>query len=464
MPTTSSSRPARPRRVPFLGADPVFAGTALRHRLAARRTRLVAGSMAGVLAVLVGLTAAGPASGDDLDDKKAALQAQAQAQEQARADAEAALEGLSAQYQQTAQDLLAVQQQLPAAQAALATAEQTLAGYEREQALIAARLQDATDQQTTIAATISTDDARSAEIRGQVGQMAREAYQGGPSLSALSLVIGAQSMEDFVEQYGMANAVQRAQTQVLDELSTLEAENKQSQARLTAVQDKVAELKAEADAKVDQAAQARQDAADRQAEVQALIAEQTAKQATLASQKAAAQAEVDAIDAERSSIESQLADIAAQQRAAAGKAGTTPGTVSGAIFGNPTSINPIYVTSEYGMRLHPILGYVRLHAGIDLRTYCNTPIYAAKAGTVQWAQWRNGFGNQVMVDHGLVNGSSLMTSYNHMTSSVVSAGQSVEAGTLLGYSGNTGTSAACHLHFEVYVNGATVNPRPLLGL
>ena len=134
------------------------------------------------------------------------------------------------------------------------------------------------------------------------------------------------------------------------------------------------------------------------------------------------------------------------------------------MFSNPTSIDPIYVTSEYGMRLHPILGYRRLHAGIDLRTYCNTPLYAPRDATVRWSQWRGGFGNQVMLDYGYLNGNSVMSSSNHLTRSVVSDGQRVSRGQLIGYAGNTGLSGACHLHFEVYLNGATTNPRPLLGL
>lgn len=433
-----------------------------------RRLRLVAGAVASVLAVLVGLTAAGPAAGDDLDDRKSALEQQQAAKEQARADAEAALEGLSEQFQQAAQALLDVEQQLPGAQQALADAEAALAGFEREAALIAARLQDAEEQESTIASTIDTDTARADEIRGQIGQMARQAYQGGPGLTSLDLVVGAQTVEEFTEQYGLATAAQRAQEEVMDELATIKANNENAQARLAAVRERITELKAEADAKVAQAEQARQEAADRKAEVERLIAEQTAKKAELETQKAAAQAEIDKIDAETAAIRSDIEKIAAEQRARAAAAGKAPpapsGNVSGALFGNPTSINPVYVTSEYGMRLHPILGYYRLHAGIDLRTYCGTPIYAAKDGTVQWAKWRNGFGNQVMVDHGFMNGNSLMTSYNHMTSFVVGAGQAVSRGQLLGYSGNTGTSAACHLHFEVYVNGATVNPRPLLGL
>lgn len=436
------------------------------------RRRSVPAAVASTLALLAGVVLAGPAAADDLDDQKSTAQSQQSANEQQKADAEAALEGLNAEYADTAIALQQVQQQLPAAQQALATAESTLAGYEREQALIASQLQDAEDQEATISATIEEDSAKSDQIRTQVGQMARQAYQGGDSeSSALSLVMGATSVEDLTESYSAANTAQRAQGQVLDELTAVEANNRNSQARLTAVRERITTLKADADAKVAQAETARQEAADRKAEVEDLISQEQEKQSQLATQKAAVESQIAAIDAEATKIENQLAAIAAEQQkraaaaaAAAGRPAPAAGPVSGALFGNPTSINPIHVTSEYGMRLHPILGYYRLHAGIDLRTYCGTPIYAAKDGTVQWAQWRNGFGNQVMVDHGLYNGSSLMTSYNHMTSFVVSGGQSVSQGQLLGYSGNTGTSAACHLHFEVYVNGATVNPRPLLGL
>lgn len=428
--------------------------------------------MAGALALLTGLTAAGPAIGDDLDDQQAALERQQSANEQAKADAEAALEGLSEQYAQGAQELLAVQQQLPGARQALAEAEDALAGFEREADLIASRLQDAEDQEATLSATIEEDSGRKDDLRAQIAQLARQAYQGGNStLSGLDLVTGAESVEQFTQDYSAMTSAQRSQEQVLRELTDIDTANRQAQARLTAVRERITELKAEADAKVAQAEQARQDAADRKTELDNLVAEQQAKQVELDRQKTAVQAEVDALDSNASALEAELAEIAKQKQAAAaaaaaaaGEPAPVAGPVTGALFGNPTSINPIYVTSEYGNRLHPILGYYRLHAGIDLRTYCGTPIYAAKDGTVQWAQYRNGFGNQVMIDHGLYNGSSLMASYNHMTSFVVSAGQSVSQGQLLGYSGNTGTSAACHLHFEVYVNGSTVNPRPLLGL
>ncbi len=198
-----------------------------------------------------------------------------------------------------------------------------------------------------------------------------------------------------------------------------------------------------------------------------LLAQQVSQQAQLDSQKATLEAQLAAADAEAAAVQNELvAAIAAQKArdAAAGKPHGPAGPIGTALFANPTSTNPIYVTSEYGMRMHPTLHYVRLHAGIDLRTGCNNPVYAGRAGTVTWAKTRFGFGNQVMIDSGFVNGNALSASYNHLTSFAVSGGQHVEQGQLIGRSGNTGTSAACHLHFEVYVNGATTNPRPLLGL
>jgi len=433
------------------------------------RRRAIAGSVAGAIAlVLVTLTAvAGPSFADSIDDQRAAAQARQDAANQKSADLEASIEGLSGQLTQAVLDLQATQARLPQAQAELETAQAALEKSQREAALIAARLEDAKTQEATITAAIVTDQTRSQEIRAAVGQMARRAYKGETAATSLSVVLDATSAEDFVDQYGMVTTALRTQTKALSDLDQITAANRNGQARLAAVKAKVASLKTEADQKVVEADAARAEAKARTDEIQQLIAQQTARQAAIEALKAQAEAEQAQIDAERASIAAELADIIARQRAAAAAAGggkSPSGSVAGALFGNPTSVNPIYVTSEYGMRFHPILHYWRLHAGIDLRTYCNTPIYAARAGKVLWAKAVFGLGNEVMVDHGFLNGNSLMSSYNHMTSFTTHAGAQVNQGDLLGYSGNTGTSAACHLHFEVYVNGATVNPRPLLGL
>jgi len=450
------------------------------HSVQSRRGALVI-SLAAVLVALAGLE--GPASADSFDDQRRDAERRATQADQRAEELQASIEGLSVSLGQAVIDLYATEARLPLAQAELTSAKEDLERSQREAALIAARLEDAQTQQADVTSTIAADDERGEVIRTTIGQLARRAYKGEMGATSLSVVLDAKTTEDFISQYGMVATALRAQTKVLDDLRQIEATNRNSQARLTAVKEKVAALKVKADQKVVEADAARAAAAARKAEIDQLIVDLAAKQAAIAAMKSKAEAEQTQIDADRATIAAQLADIIANQRAAAetaraaaaaaaaaaGKAAppavqAPSGSVSGSVFENPTSISPVYVTSEYGMRLHPILGYVRLHAGIDLRTYCGTPLYAPRDATVRWAEPRSGFGNQVMLDYGFLNGNSLMTSLNHLTSFEVSTGQRVSQGQLVGYSGNTGLSGACHLHFEVYVNGSTVNPRPLLGL
>lgn len=425
-------------------------------------------SILAVLTLLVSAVFVGPASADSIDDRRKAAEAHKAAVAKAQDDLDAAMEGVDAGLQALAVQLADTQSKIPAAQAALDAAKAALEKAQREAAIIAARLADATDQQTTITADIAQDAAKVASMQAEIGQMAREAYKGGgSSVSGFNVILDSQSTSDFVQRYGLLSTALRTQSQILDALNTSDAVNKNAQARLTAVQNKIASLKADADQKVVEADAAKASAAAAKKSLDTLMAQQVSQQASLDTQKASLQAQLAAADAEAAQVQNELqAAIAAQaaRDAAAGVSHGPAGPLAGALFANPTSVSPIHVTSEYGMRMHPILHYVRLHAGIDLRTYCNTPIYAARAGTVTWTKNRFGFGNQVMVDSGYVNGNALSESYNHLTSWSVSAGQHVVQGQLIAHSGNTGTSAACHLHFEVYVNGATVNPRPLLGL
>jgi murein DD-endopeptidase MepM/ murein hydrolase activator NlpD len=100
----------------------------------------------------------------------------------------------------------------------------------------------------------------------------------------------------------------------------------------------------------------------------------------------------------------------------------------------------------------------KLHDGTDFHADCGTPVYAAAAGRVTQEYYNAGYGNRVIIDHGYVKGVSLWTSYNHLTSFVAHVGQHVDRGQLIAYSGTTGYSTACHLHFMVYVNGSTVDP------
>lgn len=105
---------------------------------------------------------------------------------------------------------------------------------------------------------------------------------------------------------------------------------------------------------------------------------------------------------------------------------------------------PYAITSSFGMRFHPVLGYSRLHAGIDIGVPIGTPVYALKDGVVIAAQSMSGYGNVVMINHG-----DITSVYGHNSSLAVSPGQVVKGGQLISYSGNTGVSSGPHLHFEI---------------
>jgi len=111
-------------------------------------------------------------------------------------------------------------------------------------------------------------------------------------------------------------------------------------------------------------------------------------------------------------------------------------------------------TSGFGMRLHPLLGYSRMHQGTDYGAVYGTPIHAATDGIVTYAGWHGGHGNMVKINHA----GGLGTGYAHMSRMAVAPGARVSQGQVIGYVGSTGLSTGPHLHFEVYRNGVAVNP------
>lgn len=113
------------------------------------------------------------------------------------------------------------------------------------------------------------------------------------------------------------------------------------------------------------------------------------------------------------------------------------------------------LTSPFGHRASPLTGLAEMHSGQDFAAGCGIGVAAAAGGTVTFAGWHPyGGGNRVVVDHG--NG--LETTYNHLESISVAVGEDVERGDTIAKAGTTGASTGCHLHFEVMVNGETVDP------
>lgn len=136
---------------------------------------------------------------------------------------------------------------------------------------------------------------------------------------------------------------------------------------------------------------------------------------------------------------------------AAAGAPASPGRLLTPVTGVPTS--------GFGPRTHPITGDVRHHDGLDFGAPAGTPVRSAGAGRVAFAGTAGGYGLLVMVDHG----GGLTTRYAHLSRIDVRTGDAVESGSAIGAVGSTGASTGPHLHFEVRVGGASVDPSPWLG-
>lgn len=121
-------------------------------------------------------------------------------------------------------------------------------------------------------------------------------------------------------------------------------------------------------------------------------------------------------------------------------------------------VDNMSLSSSYGMRVHPITGKVARHNGIDIPAPHGTPIYATADGIVGRAQRLGGYGLYVEIEHG----NAIQTRYGHMSSYVVQSGQQVKRGDIVGYVGSTGRSTGNHLHYEVRIEGAPVNPMPFV--
>jgi murein DD-endopeptidase MepM/ murein hydrolase activator NlpD len=115
------------------------------------------------------------------------------------------------------------------------------------------------------------------------------------------------------------------------------------------------------------------------------------------------------------------------------------------------------VTSRFGMRMHPLMGFMRMHKGIDIGAPYGTPIHAAMDGVVAQAGRNAGYGNFVKLAHG----GGLASGYGHMARIAVGRGTRVRAGQVIGFVGSTGMSTGPHLHWEVWRGGASVNPRSI---
>lgn len=182
--------------------------------------------------------------------------------------------------------------------------------------------------------------------------------------------------------------------------------------------------------------------------------------------EAAATVRAQALDEVAEQVAGVQADVAAEARSAALLSTGTAIDAESERLANIKFFWPTEggITSPWGMRFHPILHYTRMHGGVDIGGATGAPIYAVADGVVTKAAlgYNGGSGNNIRINHGMVEGEALETGYLHMLDLEVQVGDKVTKGQRIGTVGNTGLSTAPHLHFSLYVNGANSDPAPYL--
>lgn len=411
--------------------------------------RVVAGAVAAsfVLTLAVPARAAAPSL--------AAAVPLANATEDRKAKVDRELAKLREDLEGTADDLVEAAVALKRAKLRLSDARAELAEAQAE--LEKARQRDLELAQRLEAARIGAEKARrrladseAAEkaSRTEIGRIAAETYRSA-TISTLSVALEAQSPEEFSAQMAVAGAALRVQNGAISRLAVKQAEGRAERAKLDAIEAQVGELKRLSEVYVRQRTAAEEKASAAEREVDALVDGRAAALVTIKKRQAAEKERLRKLAREQEKLKKLLAEQARKARQRGGGAPGGSGSLSYPVNGP--------VTSGFGWRMHPILHYRRLHTGTDFGVVCGTPVHAARSGTVILAGWAGGYGNRVVVDHGLVGGVGLATTYNHLTRIVVGGGH-VDRGQVIAYSGTTGSSTGCHLHFEVLANGVYVDP------
>ena len=366
------------------------------------------------------------------------------------------LDETSASLRHAANALHAAESKLPAAQAKVARVHGQLVAAQARDRLLGEQLEVAKAEVARAQGQIDDTLASIMASHKLIGRIARSSYQDG-GMGELAVVLQSQSPDEFATRLVLVQNAMRSEGNVLTGLAESRANLAAQRATLVAKRQQVAGMKRQQEAVVQKIAGLQAQAIDAQHEVESLISARASAVAEIEREKKAEEARAAAMRAESARLGRQLAKIAARARARANYSGSG---------GHGILAYPAYgpITSPYGMRTNPVTGIYKLHDGTDFGIGCGTPVHAAASGTVVQTALTIGYGNQLVINHGVVHGVGLATSYNHLMRFSVGYGAHVSRGQLIGYSGGgegmygAGYSTGCHLHFMVYVNGGTVDP------
>lgn len=318
------------------------------------------------------------------------------------------------------------------------------------------------EKQTELEASVAKEEALQKQYKARLRSMEETG-----SVSYWSILFRASSFSDLLDRVDMIREIAESDQLMLKQLSAATQAVETERADLE--QQKLDLQQTEDDLAVEQA-----ELETNRAKADTLITQMQAEYASLSDEFLAAEADEAAVREQIKKAETDYFNALAKEQAAAAAAAaaankpssgsnssssSSSGGASSGGFAFPLAYST-GVTCAYGPRVHPINGNKSFHYGVDLAAGMNTEIYATKSGTVTGATYGEANGYYVTINHG--DGYSSI--YAHMTNYVVSAGDSVKQGQLIGYVGTTGWSTGPHLHFEILYNGSNVNPMNYISL
>jgi murein DD-endopeptidase MepM/ murein hydrolase activator NlpD len=371
-----------------------------------------------------------------------------------RADAELArtgalLETASVQAQAAVARLAELNQAVPAAQQRSAQARGAVAAAETQAVVRQQQSEAAKAVAQQASARYDTAAERVHEGRVKLGRFVAISYEGG-DVAQFNALIGSGGPHELMLRMGYARKIAEAKKDAVNGLVGALWEAKQGSNEAGLAQRAADQALAAAQAALAEAAQARDDALRREQEVADLLTQQQSAVAGAESYRAEVLAQHEQAQRESERI---AAELRAWEAAQNGNSG--PVVRPGARFPMPVRG---WKSSDFGNRYDPYYHVWQLHAGMDIAADGGDPIYVVADGTVASAGWRGGYGNYTCVAHGTYQGQSLSTCYAHQSKILVSVGQHVSAGQLIGRVGTTGASTGNHLHFEVRLDGTPVDP------
>jgi murein DD-endopeptidase MepM/ murein hydrolase activator NlpD len=384
----------------------------------------------------------------------------------ARAAAKAAAEKKAAEEERRAAEeahdaavLVEASHNLQKARADLVVAQEALAGA--RDALEEARQVDQ-QAQTDLNAAVLAEQRASRELeivearilsrQDDLGLLARAAYKSNGSMGEWALVLSSTTPNQLADRLAFLQSVGSAGNAVIADLTADRAELLNAQDRMAAARHD-AQLRRTAAAAALAAVEAKEMLAEAaQKQVDAVLAArkaafQEAKKAALEDKR-----QYEIMVTESGVLASRIIELSKQLAK-----GDKPPRGTGEFVRPGTGV----VTSPYGPRFHPILHYVKVHTGIDFAAGDGIA-YAADDGVVLFTEFNIAYGNMTVIDHGKIGGLRITTLYAHQAAIGVKPGDRVVKGQAIGVIGSTGYATGPHLHFEVRLRGAAVDPSSAL--